>query len=237
MTHSQLPHAHGDDHSITDFQSVLSHIQPFSVAAELFKQLSDPTRIRIFWLLCHREECVINLSALLGISSPAVSHHLRPLRDCGLIVGKRDGKEVYYRAADTEICRLLHLMVEQVIEVACPQKAGGISHSNTEIIHQVHEYLVEHLNERITIEELSRQFLLNATTLKQLFKEEYGTSIAAHIKEHRMEKAAQLLLGTTDSISEIAKAVGFDSQSRFTTAFKNTYHMLPSEYRRTSSRL
>ena len=47
-------------------------------------QLSDSSRVRIFWLLCHCEECVIDLSAMVGMSSPAVSHHLRQLRESGL---------------------------------------------------------------------------------------------------------------------------------------------------------
>ena len=43
---------------------------------------------------------------MMEMSSPAVSHHLRPLRNRGLIVSRRVGKEVYYRAADTEQSRL-----------------------------------------------------------------------------------------------------------------------------------
>ena len=61
-----------------------------------------------------------NLSAILGMSSPAVSHHLRPLRDSGLVVSRREGKEVYYRAADSRQSQLLHQMIEQVMEIACP---------------------------------------------------------------------------------------------------------------------
>ena len=53
--------------------------------------------------------------------SPAVSHHLRPLKNSGLIVCRREGKEVYYRAADTEQGRLLHQMIEQVMEITCPE--------------------------------------------------------------------------------------------------------------------
>ena len=41
------------------------------------------------------EECVLNISAMLEMSSPAVSHHLRPLKNSGLIVSRREGKEVY----------------------------------------------------------------------------------------------------------------------------------------------
>lgn len=204
--------------------------EQFSTAAEFFRMLSDPTRIKIFWILCHREECVIGLSELLGISSPALSHHLRILRECGLIDSRRDGKEVYYRIADSEIGMTMHTAVESIMEVACPVSRGGATSGET--VRAVHDYLVEHLAERVTIEELSRMFHINPTTLKEAFKSEYGTSLAAHTKEHRMEKAAALLREGGLSISEIARMVGFESQSRFTSAFRETYGLLPSEYRR-----
>ena len=58
---------------------------------------------------------------MLDMSSPAVSHHLRTLRDSGLIVSRREGKEVYYHAADNAQSRLLHEMIEQVMDIACPE--------------------------------------------------------------------------------------------------------------------
>ena len=81
-------------------------------------------------------------------------------------------------------------------------------------------------------EELSRKYLMNATTLKRVFKQVYGETIAAHIKKHRMEAAATRLRTTQDDVAAIAQAVGYESQSRFTAAFKETYGELPSEYRR-----
>ena len=86
------------------------------------KQLSDPTRVRIFWLLSHHEECVINIAAMLEMSSPAVSHHLRCLTQSGLLTSRRCGKEVYYKAADTAQIRLLHEIVEQVMEIPCSSR-------------------------------------------------------------------------------------------------------------------
>ena len=73
---------------------------------------------------------------------------------------------------------------------------------------------------------------MNTTTLKKTFKDVYGTSIAQHMKQHRMERAAVLLRRTGDGIAQIAHAVGYESQSRFTTAFKETYGVLPTEYRK-----
>lgn len=204
----------------------------FSGVSEVIKQLSDPTRLKIFWILCHYEECVINIATLLSVSSPAVSHHLRSLQEYGLLESKRVGKEVYYKLADKEECRLLHKTVEEMMEITCPDKSLDYSASNKEIMESIHEYLMEHLHERITIEDLSKQFLMNATSLQKAFKEIYGDSVASHMKKHRMEKAKSLINGTKLSVLEIAKSVGYESQSRFSEVFRETYGMLPSDYRK-----
>ncbi len=103
-----------------------------------------------------------------------------------------------------------------------------------EIIREIHKQLTEHMEQRFTIESLSKQYLMNPTTLKTLFKSVYGNSIAAHIKEHRMERAAKLLRETNLSIAEIAGQVGYESQSRFTKAFKDYSGTLPRDYRNSS---
>lgn len=89
--------------------------------ADAMKQLGDPSRLRIFWLLCHCEECVINIAAATGMTSPAVSHHLRLLKSAGLIISHRNGKEMYYRAADTEITDKLHHTIEELASITCPE--------------------------------------------------------------------------------------------------------------------
>ncbi len=122
MDEMKLPHHHGERADNALLQTQLDRVDHFQIVAEVFKQLDDTTRIRIFWLLCHCEECVLNISAMMKMSSPAVSHHLRPLKNSGLIVSRREGKEVYYRAADTEQSRLLHQMIERVMEITCPEQ-------------------------------------------------------------------------------------------------------------------
>ena len=121
MKNKILPHQHDASHDLANLETALFQVSRFETVADIFKQLSDTTRIRIFWLLCHTEQCVINISALLDMSSPAVSHHLRALRSCDLIVSRREGKEVYYKAADNSQARLLHKTIEQVMAIACPE--------------------------------------------------------------------------------------------------------------------
>ncbi len=113
-----LPHDHGQ--SIEQDCSHMPKAEQFETTAEIFKNLDDSNRLKIFWILCHYEECVINLSALMDMSSPAVSHHLKLLKASGLITSRREGKEVYYKAVDTEQTRLLHYMIEELVEISCP---------------------------------------------------------------------------------------------------------------------
>ena len=101
------------------------------------------------------------------------------------------------------------------------------------VIREIHDLLASNMERRFTIEELSRKYLMNQTTLKAVFKSVYGESIAAHMKEHRMEKAAALLHESDMSIAEIGRLVGYESQSKFTAAFKEQFGQLPKEYRRT----
>lgn len=96
-------------------------LHEFQSVSELYKLLSDSSRIRIFWILCHCEECVLHLSEMMDMSSPAISHHLKQLRAAGLILSRREGKEVYYRAAATKQVELLHQMIETIVQITCPE--------------------------------------------------------------------------------------------------------------------
>lgn len=130
MAQQTLPHDHRQ--AMEQQSSRVPSVENFQTVAEVFKQLGDGSRIRIFWLLCHCEECVTNLSAMIQMSSPAVSHHLRQLRSAGLIVNRREGKEVYYTAAPTEQAMLLHRMIEDIMEITCPAEEESVPASDRE---------------------------------------------------------------------------------------------------------
>ena len=113
-----LPHHHGNNEDY--IAGLIPENNVISAVSGALKQLGDPSRLRIFWFLNHVEECVINISAAVGMSSPAVSHHLKVLKEAGLIVSRRVGKEVYYKAADTELVHSLHKSIESVGKISCP---------------------------------------------------------------------------------------------------------------------
>lgn len=118
MEHDRLPHDHGQ--SADAVMENCPAACDFQQVSDLLRQLGDSSRVKLFWILCHCEECVINLSAMMDMSSPAVSHHLRQLRSAGLIVSRREGKEVYYKAAGNVQASLFHRLIEEMLEITCP---------------------------------------------------------------------------------------------------------------------
>ncbi len=83
-------------------------------AADLLKQVSDPTRLQVLMLLTEKERNVSELCADLGTQSqPAVSHHLALLRHGRLIEPRRSGKHNYYYLTDAgrELADVVHSLV------------------------------------------------------------------------------------------------------------------------------
>ncbi|MFC4003731.1 ArsR/SmtB family transcription factor [Prauserella oleivorans] len=77
------------------------------LAAETFRLLADPTRIKVLWALLQGESSVAFLAELAGASPTAVSQHLAKLRLAGLVTGRREGTFVYYSAANNHVRGLL----------------------------------------------------------------------------------------------------------------------------------
>lgn len=76
-------------------------------ASALFRGLSDRTRLAIVRRLAEGEARVCDLVAQLGLAQSTVSAHLACLRDCGLVDGRPDGRQVYYFLARPELLELL----------------------------------------------------------------------------------------------------------------------------------
>jgi ArsR family transcriptional regulator len=71
------------------------------VMAGMFRALSDPVRVRLFSRIASRpggEACVCDIQDV-GVSQPTVSHHLKKLREAGLLTSERRGTWVHYRVA------------------------------------------------------------------------------------------------------------------------------------------
>lgn len=124
------------------------------------------------------------------------------------------------------------LLFLSMLERSTEKRPNQYRSQQIELIQSVHRQLTEHLDRRFTIEELSKQYLINTSSLKAVFKSVYGAPIAAYMREYRIRRAAQLLRETEDSIADVAAQVGYENQSKFTAAFKAVFQVLPTAYRR-----
>lgn len=84
------------------------------IAARL-KALGDPVRLRLLQEVSRRpggESCVCDLLDLFDLSQPTVSHHLRVLRESGLVVSERRGTWVYYRVVPSALAEVAEVLME-----------------------------------------------------------------------------------------------------------------------------
>jgi Predicted transcriptional regulators len=80
--------------------------------ADLFRTLSDPTRLRIISALLEGEKNVQILAAEIEMSDSAVSHQLRGLRQSHLVRARKEGRQVFYRLDDEHVASLFRLGLE-----------------------------------------------------------------------------------------------------------------------------
>ncbi len=88
---------------VSELQAHLIHTPTANRLAELFKALSDPTRLRIISLLLDHEVCVHSLETTLGMTQSAISHQLRFLRQLNLVRYRKEGRHVFYALDDDHV--------------------------------------------------------------------------------------------------------------------------------------
>lgn len=98
-------------------------------------------------------------------------------------------------------------------------------------VEQCKDYISRHYREKIYLDDMAEQLGLSSTYLSRLFKKETNVCIQDYVNDVRVERAANLLLYSEESISRIAEYVNFPSQSYFGKIFKSRKHMTPKQFR------
>ncbi len=98
---------YADGHDLDQFRATVNESlisnETASLIGDTFSTLSDPTRLRIIGLLTEVELCVGDLGLLLGMSQPAISHHLRILRNLRFVSTRKEGRHIFYSLTDQHI--------------------------------------------------------------------------------------------------------------------------------------
>ncbi len=104
--------------------------------------------------------------------------------------------------------------------------------TQVEKIKSMQKFLAEHMEQSFTQAELAERFDISLTTMKKCFKSVYGTTIGNWLLQYRMNQAAVMLRQNREqSITQIAGKVGYESSSKFASAFRKVMGMSPMEYR------
>ena len=127
--------------------------------------------------------------------------------------------------------------VELLYLLSAPEKAEtdtapALEREVARALADTRRYMEEHLDEPLTIPALSRRACLSATTFKAGFRRLYGLPVHAWLRQRRMERAAELLRGSSLSVLGVAQSVGYGSASQFTAAFRRQYGVTPAQYRK-----
>jgi AraC-like DNA-binding protein len=101
---------------------------------------------------------------------------------------------------------------------------------NVTKVRDAKEYLISDLQNSPTIKELAKYVALNEHNLKTGFKEIYGKTIHAFVKDYKMSKARELILKREFQIAEIADQLGYTNVSHFIDAFKKKFGVTPKKF-------
>lgn len=120
----------------------------------------------------------------------------------------------------------------ELVRLARPAMGEASDGQRDETLKSLLIYLWEHLQEPLTVDELARSCHISRRTCFRLFRERLRTTPTAYLQGCRLQRACQLLTGSTASVTQIACACGLGSSSYFGKLFRQAYHCSPTEYRR-----
>lgn len=134
-------------------------------------------------------------------------------------------------------CRSRSYLIETLFLLSrlydCPKMESIPDSSLTEeSIRPVILYLIRNFNRKITIDELTRLFYMNKTTLNERFKKATGVSVMTYLITLRMQIACSFLKNTALPVNDILHRVGYVDDAHFLRAFKKYSGLSPAEYRR-----
>ncbi len=116
MSEETLSCACDHPHAADKIKGQLTDDLTLAYMAERFQCFADPTRLKIINALLLSELCVCDLTKIMQMTQPAVSHHLKQLRQMRLVKSRREGKSIFYSLDDYHITLLFDLCKTHITE-------------------------------------------------------------------------------------------------------------------------
>lgn len=148
------------------------------------------------------------------------------------IVGEFSNEHLEYSLmVKVKLISILILLARNYDNIALDDPASHVKRENRMHIENAMNYIDTHLDEQITLEQLSEVAAMSASYFSQLFKALNGFSAWEYIVDKRIEQAQTFLLSTEEPVLDIALRCGFNNTTNFNRAFKKITGMSPREYR------
>lgn len=133
---------------------------------------------------------------------------------------------------DDSFEQLRQWMERVAAAVVSHARADRQKRQTSSIVHELQGYIRQHLDQRLTRDDLSELVHLNGSYLSRLFSKETGMSLSSYILQEKMKKAGELISSRDEPIYGIANQLCYDNFSYFSKMFKKVYHVTPQEYRK-----
>ena len=116
-------------------------------------------------------------------------------------------------------------------------KTPSVSKQDQNLANRIADYLYVHIQEKITVEELSRDLYISTSTAQHVFAKKYQCSLMKYFMTVKLDYAKMLLRTTKHSVAHIAHYLAFDDEKYFSRCFKKEVGMTPRQYRESHSTL
>ena len=217
----------GSIHSIEQNQNDFTEYFNIIFSFSLLEENPDSHCFRNYMSQLSENDCMKDL--FLKSDSP-VCKRLTPLiKD--LIEHRHEKYCGYELMIKSRLYEILYILYNENLndKKSSPQNQREIE--NALRLKKILSYMKEHFAEKISIQEISELSSLSESRFMAFFKNQTGTSFIKYLNDYRLEAAAEQLLQTRKSITQIAMENGFENISYFIRTFKSKYNCTPHEYR------
>ena len=162
-----------------------------------------------------------------GTQTPAMQIAVQQILQCPY---QGFTKQIYLEG---KIWEVVAMVVDQEVQIkqGCFQ-INALKPSDIDCIYDVKEILLKHLDKPPSLIELARQVDLNDCTMKQGFKQVFGTTVFGYLHHCRMQLAYKLLIERNMNVTEVARTVGYASLPSFSNAFRKKFGISPKSCHR-----
>ena len=134
----------------------------------------------------------------------------------------------YFKIKILELLFVLNGLDHSIDSASCV----SLSKAQVKIAKQAAEYIADNMDKRVTILDISKHLNVSDTYLKNAFKGVYGVPVSSYARIQKMQSAAQMLIHSDRSVSEVAYIFGYSNESKFTSAFKKIMGDNPGKYKK-----